>query len=414
MRVAWTGAGVGDIASGSVAALAGQLLMSLLDRGVDVDLYVTQDAEHIAEPFRSHPHLRVIGIPTRWSWNRWYSRNRAVALVTSLAARAWAQVRLSVRLAANHRRARYDCIFQFSQTELLLLGLLAPLLPPIVVQPSTTAAGELRWQRRESAYARKHETLRQHLLVRGFFTLRTAVQRVQLRQVRFAVGASKVFAQSIADDYGLARERTRVVRHPVDLDYYKDVPRNDAREPLVLLYASRLSARKGLEMVLELSHRLDDLAPEVTIQILGGASMWSDYSAHVESDRNPRIAVRLPARPAGSMRDLYGQADIVLAPSHWEPFSLVTAEALAAGVPVVASDQIGAAEGVDREVCRIFPAGDMDAMEEAVRLLIAELKVSGAPQRFAATARAEAGRLFSQEGVGEVLLSVLTEASRPR
>src|SRR5215208_8243502 len=33
------------------------------------------------------------------------------------------------------------------------------------------------------------------------------------------------------------------------------------------------------------------------------------------------------------------------------PFSLVTAEALAAGVPVVASDQIGAAEDVDRSVC---------------------------------------------------------------
>jgi glycosyltransferase involved in cell wall biosynthesis len=411
VRVAWTGASVGDISSGSVAALAGQLLMALLDRGVEVDIYLTQDPAHVPESFSSHPGLRMIGVPVQWSWNRWYSRNRALALVTSLAARAWTQIRLSLRLAVNHRRRHYDCIFQFSQTELLLMGPLARVLPPIVVQPSTTAAGELKWHRRESAYARQYESLHQHLLVRGFFALRTAVQRVQLRQVRLAVGASDVFARSIASDYRLPPSRTRVVRHPVDLAYYAGVPRSDVQLPIVLLYASRLSARKGLEMVLELSHRLDDLAPDVTIQILGGASMWSDYSAHL-ADRNPRVAIQLPSRPAGSMRELYAQADIVLAPSHWEPFSLVTAEALAAGVPVVASDQIGAAEGVDPDVCRVFPAGDIDAMERAVRRLIEELKSPGTPQRLAAVSRSEAGRLFSQDVVGDDLVSVLTEASR--
>ncbi len=34
-------------------------------------------------------------------------------------------------------------------------------------------------------------------------------------------------------------------------EYYRDVPRGDAEGPIVLLYASRLSARKGVEMVLE-------------------------------------------------------------------------------------------------------------------------------------------------------------------
>lgn len=412
MRIAWTGATVGDLTSGSVAALSGQLLIALLDSGDEVDLYSTGDAAELPEPFASHPRLTVVDEPVPWRWGRWYSKNKALAFVSSLFARALTQVRLSLRLVRNHRKRHYDCIFQFSQTELLLLGLTTRRLPPIVVQPSTTAAGELEWHRRESAYARKHESALPHYLFRSFLALRAAVQRRQLKRVALVVGASEVFVRSIESDYGVPPSRTRVVRHPVDLDHYADVPRPARRpdEPVQLLFASRLSARKGLEMVIELSHRLDDLAGQVNILILGGASMWSDYTAHL-ADRNPRIAQPAQALQARQMKLLYANVDAVLAPSHWEPFSLVTAEALAAGVPVVASDQIGAAEGVDPSACRVFPAGDMDAFEAEVRALVDELREPGARERLAERARASARMQFDAGGIGADLHDVLDQAA---
>jgi glycosyltransferase involved in cell wall biosynthesis len=238
------------------------------------------------------------------------------------------------------------------------------------------------------------------------------VQRRQLKRVAFVVGASEVFVRSIESDYGVPASRTRVVRHPVDLDHYADVPRPVRRsdEPLQLLFASRLSARKGLEMVIELSHRLDDLAGQVNILILGGASMWSDYTAHL-ADRNPRVAQPAQALQARQMKTLYANVDVVLAPSHWEPFSLVTAEALAAGVPVVASDQIGAAEGVDPSACRVFRAGDMDAFEAEVRALVAELREPGAGERLAERARVSARARFDAGGIGADLHEVLDQAA---
>lgn len=415
MRIAWTGASIGDISSGSVAALAGQLLLALLERGDEVDFYSTGDAGQLPEPFASHPRLTVVAEQVPWSWDRWYSRNKATAFVTSLAVRAWTQVRLSGRLLRNHRRRRYDGIFQFSQTELLLLGVLAGRLPPIVVQPSTIASGELEWHRRESAYARQVESTALHYLARAFMAMRAAVQRRQLRQARLVVGASRAFVRTIQDDYGVPPGRTRVVPHPIDLDYYADVgrPRRGPADPIVLLFASRLSARKGLEMVVDLSHHLDDLAPGIRILVLGGASMWSDYSKHL-SELNPRVAQPAQAQHASRMKDLYGQVDAVLTPSHWEPFSLVTAEALAAGVPVVASDQIGAAEGVDPSVCRIFPAGDAAAFEAAVRRLVEDLRRDGAGVDMAVRARAEARRNFAPERIGAELHEVLEDACGER
>src|SRR5918997_339247 len=154
MRVAWTGAWAGGIERGSVSALAGNLLTGLLERGVDVEMYIAATPDSLPEPFASHPRLTVVSEPVRWTRGRWYSSTGAGAFLTSLAARAISHTRLSLRLISNHQRRPYDCVFQLSQTELLLLGLASRRLPPIVVQPSTTAAGELYWHRKESAYAR--------------------------------------------------------------------------------------------------------------------------------------------------------------------------------------------------------------------------------------------------------------------
>ena len=409
MRVAWTGAWVGGIERGSVAALAGQLLWSLLERDVEVDLYLTGTADSIPERMSAHPRLTVIEEPVRWQRGRLYSRVAPAAFFTSLAARALTQLRLTLRLLANHRRRPYDCIFQFSQTELLLLGPASRWLPPIVVQPSTTAAAELHWHARESAYARVYENTAVHALVRVYLHARTAVQRHQLRQAAMVVAASRAFERSIQADYGVPPERTRLLPHPVDLDYYGSVPRPVREQPrIALVLAARLSVRKGLELVIELSHRIADLAPEVSIYILGARSLWSDYSGHLV-EANPEVASFVPPMHATAMTEVYASAEAVLVPSHFEPFSLVTAEALAAGVPVVASDQIGAAEGVDPAVCRVFRAGDADDFERCVRALVDDLRRPGAREELADIARAEARRHFSPEGIGDRLTAILTE-----
>jgi glycosyltransferase involved in cell wall biosynthesis len=409
MRVAWTGAAVGGIESGSVAWLGAQLLEGVLNRGVAVDVYQS-GAARLPASLCDHPGLRVVTEPVHWRRGAWYGRTRPTALLTSFAARAWAQVRLSLRLVRNHRRSPYDCVFQFSQTELLLLGSLRRLLPPLVVHPSTVAAGELRWHRRESAYARASEGLALHAIARLYLVLRARLQRRQLAHVALVVGASEAFLGTIESEYGVPAARTRLLRHPVALDYFADAGRPERSDgSAVLLFASRMSVRKGLELILALSHRLDDLAGRLKIVVLGAPSLWSDYSGHL-NEINPRVAGHVPHLQMTSMRSLYEQVDAVLAPSHWEPFSLVTAEALAAGVPVVASDAIGAAEGVDPAVCRIFPAGDLDALERRVRELLDELRRPGARLEMAEIARREARTHFDGGSIGAQLYDILREA----
>jgi glycosyltransferase involved in cell wall biosynthesis len=410
MRIAWTGSRLGTTDDTGAGALGIVLLAQVLERGFEVDLYHPGVAAELPESLRDDSKLSIFEATVRFEWDRWYSRNRIAAFISGSAARILTQVKLARLLVRNQRRRRYDAIFQFSQLELLGLGLAARSLPPIVVHPGTTSARELYWHRKESRYALQVEPRLQHYLVRALLHFRTSVQRRDLKKPRLIVGPSETFNRLLCEDYGVEPSRTRILRHPVDARWFGDVePRKAHGGPVVLVYASRLSARKGLELVTALSHRLSDLAGEVEIKVLGGGCLWSDYSAHLDA-LNPALAEHIGGVPPSAMPEIYASADALLVPSHYEPGGRVVGEALAAGLPMVASDQVGQAEVLDRRVCRTFRAGDLDSLERAVRTLVAELRADR-NGTIAGLARREAETHFAPEDIGGELTRILADAS---
>jgi glycosyltransferase involved in cell wall biosynthesis len=152
------------------------------------------------------------------------------------------------------------------------------------------------------------------------------------------------------------------------------------------------------------------LAGDVRIEVIGNHSLWSDYRALLE-DLNPAIASYEGALDNARVAEAYREADLVIQPSHYEPFALTVGEALASGVPIVASSEVGAAEGTNPECCAVFPVGDLDAFEGAVRGLVERIRQGEGPT-LARLARADAERLFSVEDVSDRIMEALKKAIR--
>jgi glycosyltransferase involved in cell wall biosynthesis len=303
-------------------------------------------------------------------------------------------------IAREHACRPYDVLYRYSQIELFGVRQHITALPPIVVHPEVHAAAELYWHREERALSRRSESRERRAATRMMLIARTARQRRDLKLVRRVVAPSRVFASHLARDYGVEPERISVVPNPIDLERFAPQPSIAADRPspvITLLFVSRLSVRKGVEMVIALSHRLSDMAGRVEIRIIGDRSLWSDYRPLLK-DLNPATGTYTgPVEPA-RLATVYATADALIQPSRYEPFALTVGEALASGIPVVASDEVGATEGVDPQCCTVFAAGDLDGFEAAVRGVVDRIG-NGERTDMARSARAEAERLFSPDRV---------------
>lgn len=407
MRVAWFGPEPSF--GGGVPYVAAQILSALPAAGADVDAYVAGVSRDL-EPLGAVAGVRLIREPTRWHWDRWYSRNAFLALSTGQVARLQAQRRLVRRLLEAQARTPYDVVYQFSQIESPWSTAMARQLPPVIVHPEVHAAGELRWHRREKNLARRCEPLHTRMAVRAVLTARTFLQRRSVRGVDAFVAPSAVFARDLESDYRIDPSRVHVVPNPVDLDRFSPGPTPDRTHDVIeLVYVSRIALRKGVELVVALSHRIDDLAGAVRLRVVGDKAMFSDYRALLD-DLNPAVATYEGGRSQLELADMYRASDVLLQPSHYEPFALTVGEALASGLPVVASDLVGATEGVDQRACRVFESGSLDAFEAAVRGVIDDVR-GGQRGALRDLARSEAERLFAPHVVARQLVDVFTIVS---
>lgn len=128
----------------------------------------------------------------------------------------------------------------------------------------------------------------------------------------------------------------------------------------------RVCAQKAQDVMVDAALLLQQTRPEAVVLMIGApedATLQAQLVARIEAaGASGRI------RFCGHMADIataYAALDILAAPSRWEGFGLMLVEAMAAGLPIVASDA-GAIPEVTAGAARIVPAGDPRALADAI------------------------------------------------
>ncbi|MCB1474715.1 MAG: glycosyltransferase family 4 protein [Rhodobiaceae bacterium] len=191
------------------------------------------------------------------------------------------------------------------------------------------------------------------------------------------------------------RQRIRLVAHGVS-PLLEGVQHMDWRTRLgvppgakLLVATGRLTSQKGFDCAVE---ALGDL-PEVHLAIAGDGPERTRLLA-LAAGNGAAERFHLPGSvDHAELREFLLAGDIYLFPSVWETFGLAGAEALIAGMPIVASDlpvlrevlgDAGAAPGM----VRYHAAGDAGGLALAVRTTLDDYPAPAARSRSAASARA--------------------------
>jgi glycosyltransferase involved in cell wall biosynthesis len=167
------------------------------------------------------------------------------------------------------------------------------------------------------------------------------------------------------------------------------------------LFVGRPAREKGLESLLEAWRQSGLRPPAAALVLVGvGAGCAPLDTARAPSPEDLGLACLDPLAPV-ELRDLYAAADVLVLPSiptrtFREPWGLVANEAMNRGLPVIASDAVGAAAGgLVRDGVNgvVVPAGDSAALAAAIARLAADAPLRA---RLGASA-AEDVRAFSHE-----------------
>lgn len=150
--------------------------------------------------------------------------------------------------------------------------------------------------------------------------------------------------------YGVSPARTRVVPLGVDLDRFRPRDRAAARAELglapearIVLAVCRIQRLKGLDILVRALAQLcrPGGTGDVELLVAGGVEQAGEEVARLQAlAEELGVGERLRfvgAVPHERLPAYYAAADVVAVPSLYESFGLAAVEAMAAGVPVVAS-----------------------------------------------------------------------------
>jgi UDP-glucose:(heptosyl)LPS alpha-1,3-glucosyltransferase len=166
--------------------------------------------------------------------------------------------------------------------------------------------------------------------------------------LRALVSCSRRVQDIVVREYPfLADKITRVITPAYS--YLQPVAKSPARKPRVLGFMGRDWKRKGLPKAIEIFRHLRCQDPSWTMLIAGCPA----ESLPAKLVRTLPDGAELLGRT--NPQDFFGRIDILVHPATDEPFGMVMSEALTCGVPVVFSDQCGAADHLCSDGLQILP-----------------------------------------------------------
>jgi len=390
------------VGNGSVAILAYEAARRLA-RSCDVTMYARRGAGQAA--FERHEGVEYRRVPTTadaWLLRalRRLPRRRANPLVGS----GLYYVAYALQVARDIRRRRCDIVQLFNLSQFIPIIRRFNPQAKILIRMSCNWLTQLR---------------------------RKTVER-RLRGCDLVIGCSRYLTDSIAAAFPQFADRCRTVHNGRDVSRF--APQREGRQAgRRLLYVGRVSPEKGLHVLLRALPAVVERFPDARLTIIGpegeaphellfdpagkaassglAALARPSYGKYLRSLAGRELAGRVSFGgfvPHHLLPERYREAAVFVFPSVWpEPSGNPPIEAMAAGVPVVATRTGGTQEYVaDGETGLLVQPGDSKALADALIRLLGDDRLR---KKMGQAGVRRARALFSADRMAQALLGLYAE-----
>jgi len=228
------------------------------------------------------------------------------------------------------------------------------------------------------------------------------MQRRVARRSSHVLTVSRVSAQDIAADFGVPRDRMRIVPVGVDIDRFRPpaAPRVPGR---IVAVMSADVPLKGMSVLVDALAALPRESWSELVVV--GAPSDATEKRFAEAGLVDRVHFRSGISDA-ELAALIGSAQLQVIPSLYEGFSIPAVEAMACATPVVASDVGALPELLADDVGQLVPAGDAAALAAGMAHVLSAPREAA---RMGAAGRARAASTYSWSAVARATADVYAE-----
>jgi glycosyltransferase involved in cell wall biosynthesis len=167
------------------------------------------------------------------------------------------------------------------------------------------------------------------------------------------------------------------------------------------VYTGNLLERKRPVLLVEAFSQVAKAHPQARLSIIGDGSLKEELETKIRDLQLQNLVTMHGRLPRHKIADVYGQCDCFVLPSENETFGVVYIEALAAGLPVIATACGGPEDFVTPELGIVIPVDDRPALVDAMNTM-----VETAGQYDSKKLSAAVYKKFSDQAVASKLLQV--------
>lgn len=212
----------------------------------------------------------------------------------------------------------------------------------------------------------------------------SASQRNHTRYTRLLISGMDTVVATSRRSASYLRRTARVIPHGIDTGTFHPLPDRRAHrrslglsENVTIGCYGRIRHQKGTDVFVDAMLEVLPHHPGVTALVMGRATERHGPFLQRLRGKVTRAGLAdrlrfLPEAPVDDMPRWYQALDLLVAPQRWEGFGVTPLEAMACGVPVIATT-VGAFDElvVEGETGRLIPPGDVERMRTAVDAALA-------------------------------------------
>lgn len=213
-----------------------------------------------------------------------------------------------------------------------------------IKRPNTVATIHSTWWGERHGSIGQKTSLTEGALLSAYPAL-MFVEGALMRKYAHLIAVSRPLQRELMEHYHLPEDNITVIPNGIRASFFENVDGSGIRRELgigddeiMVLYLGRLSARKGIGLLLEAFRDLRREDKRLRLVICGRG----DYEKHIRQflaeHKLEREVTLIIDVQADKIRNYYAACDMFVLPSLYETFGIVLLEAMSQGKPVVATN----------------------------------------------------------------------------